>query len=55
VNYAHDCQGLLEAPFQAVFTLTLIVLGFLPTPLESLNDKNFLIKNGFGQTISREF
>jgi len=29
VAYAHDVQGLVEAPIQAIYTLTLISLGFL--------------------------
>jgi len=52
VAYSHDCQGLLESPIQAIYTLTLIALGFLPTPLENSSDNSWVIKNSFGQEIS---
>jgi hypothetical protein len=37
---------------QAIFTITLIALGHLPTPLEKSSEKFWVIKNSFGQEIS---
>jgi hypothetical protein len=37
---------------QAIYTLSLIALGFLPTPLEKTADGAWIIKNSFGQEIS---
>ena len=55
VAYAHDCQGLLESPLQAVYTLTLMAVGVLPTPLEESESSSWLLKNSSGQIISVSF
>ena len=53
--YAHDVKGLVEAPMQAVYTLTLISLRFLDTPHKSSQDERLILKNTFGQSISLSF
>jgi hypothetical protein len=53
--YAHDVKGLVEAPMQAVYTLTLISLRFLDTPQKSSKDDRLIFKNSFGQSISLSF
>ena len=53
--YSHNVKGLVEAPMQAVYTLTLISLRFLDTPQKSSKDEKFILKNSFGQAISFSF
>jgi len=52
VSYSQECQALLESPMQAIFTLTLILLGYLPTPIEDSSDEEWIIRNSYGQEIS---
>ena len=55
VMYSHSVKGLVEAPMQAVYTLTLISLRFLDTPQKKSEDDKLILKNSFGQEISLSF